>query len=89
MASVPAYDLMFRRHPDLTHLRLLAYRFMQRLRASTSRNEKLEGLWGRPGDPEPQYDDIKYLVSGRVKCEEDILYWRRSVKLREVGTVEL
>ncbi|CAM9374939.1 unnamed protein product, partial [Scytosiphon promiscuus] len=63
VSAVSAYDLTFRRHPDLTHLRLLAYRFFQRLGASaSSRNEELEGLWRRPGVPKPTYGDAKYLI---------------------------
>ncbi len=67
VSSVPAYDLMFRRHPDLTHLRLLAYRFFQRIRASEARNEELEDLWRRPGLPKPIYTDAKYLVGTLIR----------------------
>ncbi|CAM9691616.1 unnamed protein product, partial [Laminaria digitata] len=62
ISSVPAYDLLFQRHPDVTHLRLLAYRFMERLTALSSRNEDLEDLWRRPGVPEPRYNETKYLI---------------------------
>lgn len=62
VSTLPAYDLLFRRHPDVTHLRLLSYRFMQRLHASASRNEEMEHLWRRPEAPQPQYKDVKYLV---------------------------
>lgn len=63
MSSVPAYDLLSRRHSDLTHLRLQAYRFFQRLRASVERNKDLEDLWKRPGVPKPNYARAKFLVS--------------------------
>lgn len=63
VSAVPAYDLMFQRHTDLSHLRLLAYRFMQRLQEAQSRNLELESLWQRPGVEEPVYSHLKYLVS--------------------------
>lgn len=62
VSSLAAYDLLFQRHPDVTHLRLLSYRFMQRLQASASRNEELENVWRRPEVPRPLYDQVKYLV---------------------------
>lgn len=68
VSDVPAYDITFRRHPDLTHLRLLAYRFFQRLEASAIRNEELEHLWRRPGVPKPIYEDAKYLVRNNYPC---------------------
>lgn len=69
VSTLAAYDLIFRRHPDVTHLRLLSYRFMQRLRASASRNESLEQLWRRPISPRPIHSEAKYLVSLAKKVE--------------------
>lgn len=60
---MPAYDLLSRRHRDVTHLRLQAYRFFQRLRASVERNKDLEDLWKRPRVPKPNYALAKFLVS--------------------------
>lgn len=70
VSVLPAYDILFRRHPDVTHLRLLSYRFMQRLQASDNRNEELESVWRRPEVPHPQYHRVKYLVSIVVACSE-------------------
>ncbi|CAB1118120.1 unnamed protein product [Ectocarpus sp. CCAP 1310/34] len=62
VSSVPAYDLLSRRHRDVTHLRLQAYRFFQRLRTSVERNKDLEDLWKRPGMPKPNYALAKFLI---------------------------
>lgn len=80
VSAVPAYDLMFRRHPDLTHLRLLAYRFFQRLEASAIRNEELERLWRRPGVPKPVYEDSKYLVRIIVCVVYCCCYFRENIR---------
>lgn len=69
VSAVPAYDLMSQRHTDLSHLRLLAYRFMQRLQKAQIRNLELESLWQRPRVQEPVYSRLKYLVrTSRADC---------------------